>query len=109
GMRATDAKPSDRIAIIEIDEASLEAIGRWPWPRNLHAVMIDRLAEAGAKVIATTVLFPEPQRDPGLLYIRDLAQFYDESSLGEYAGLPEATDSLPATSPTPGSEEPLVA
>ncbi|HEX7047067.1 MAG TPA: serine/threonine-protein kinase [Gammaproteobacteria bacterium] len=92
GMRASSAEPSDRIAIIEIDDASIEAIGRWPWPRNLHAVMIDRLAAGGAKVIGATLLFSEPQRDPGLLYVEDLADFYDASSLGRYGPLPEPVD-----------------
>ena len=87
GLRSTNATPSNRIAIIEIDDASIETIGRWPWPRNLHAELIDRLAEANAKVIATTVLFSEPQQDPGLLYIQDLAAFYDESTLARFAPL----------------------
>lgn len=85
GLRSSNAEPSNRIAIIEIDDASIETIGRWPWPRNLHAEMIDRLAEADAKVIATTVLFSEPQLDPGLLYIEDLAAFYDNSALERFA------------------------
>jgi serine/threonine-protein kinase len=85
GMRASDSTPSDRIAIIEIDDASIETIGRWPWPRSLQADMISRLADGGAKVIGSTVLFSEPQQDPGLLVIDDLANFYDASSLGENA------------------------
>lgn len=88
GMRASNADPSNRIAIIEIDDASIETIGRWPWPRSLHAEMVDRLADGGARVIASTVLFSEPQRDPGLLYIEDLTRFYDESELQQFAPLP---------------------
>lgn len=88
GMQMSGAAPSDRIAIIEIDDASIEAIGRWPWPRNLHAEMINRLSEGGAKVIGSTVLFSEAQEDPGLLYIEDLARQYDESILGVEAPLP---------------------
>ncbi len=99
GMRTSNAEPSDRIAIIEIDDASIEAIGRWPWPRNLHAAMIDRLAEAGAKVIGLGVLFSESQRDPGLLYVEDLARFYDESALGEYAPLPQVVEPALANEP----------
>jgi len=103
GLRSANAAPSNRIAIIEIDDASIETIGRWPWPRNLHAEMIDRLAQANAKVIATTVLFSEAQLDPGLLYIADLAQFYDDSSLGRFAPLARpasASDNSEAASQT---------
>ena len=104
GLRASQATPSDRIAIIEIDDASIETIGRWPWPRDLHAEIIDRLAAGGAKVIGSTVLFSEPQRDPGLQYIEDLARFYDGSTLGQYspalvAAVEAATEATPAEQP----------
>lgn len=49
-----------RILIVQIDEASLEAQGRWPWPRAIHGQLIDRLADGGAKVIGYDVLFIEP-------------------------------------------------
>lgn len=102
GLRSSNATPSHRIAIIEIDDASIETIGRWPWPRDLHADMIDRLATANAKVIGTTVLFSEPQRDPGLLFIEDMAQFYDASSLGRLTAKsePEFAEAADASSDT---------
>ncbi len=53
------------IVIIGIDEESLRQIGRWPWRRNIHATLIDRLTEAGAKAVALDVILSEPdQRDP---------------------------------------------
>jgi adenylate cyclase len=51
----------DQIAIIGIDQNSLSAIGQWPWPRSLHAKLIDRLHAAGAKVIAIDVDFSDLQ------------------------------------------------
>ncbi|MEJ7930338.1 serine/threonine-protein kinase [Ramlibacter sp. AN1015] len=65
-------EPSDRVAVIAIDDASIAAIGRWPWPRDVHAALIDRLAAAGAKTIVHTTLFVEPQTERGLEYIRRL-------------------------------------
>ncbi len=51
--------------VVAIDDASLEALGRWPWPRELHAQMVDRLREAGASAIGIAVLFSEPDtRNP---------------------------------------------
>ena len=51
--------------VVAIDDASLAALGRWPWPRELHARMIDRLHEAGASAIGMAVLFSEPDtRNP---------------------------------------------
>ncbi|BDT67714.1 hypothetical protein os1_18920 [Comamonadaceae bacterium OS-1] len=51
--------------VVAIDDASLDALGRWPWPRELHAQMVDRLRESGAKAIGMAVLFSEPDtRNP---------------------------------------------
>ncbi len=51
------------IAIITIDENSIERLGRWPWPRRTHARLARWLEKAGAKVVAFDVLFTEPDRD----------------------------------------------
>jgi serine/threonine protein kinase/CHASE2 domain-containing sensor protein len=69
---STSRQPSDRIAIIAIDDQSIANIGRWPWPRDIHAKLIDILSAAKAKVIVETVFFIEPQVDPGLSFIRKI-------------------------------------
>lgn len=69
---ATDRQPGDRITVVAIDDASINAIGRWPWPREVHAELIDRLAAGGARTIAHTAFFFEPQTDRGLAPIRAL-------------------------------------
>lgn len=51
--------PADDILIVAIDEQSLADFGRWPWPRGLHAQLIDILTEAGAKAIVMDILFAE--------------------------------------------------
>ena len=80
---ATARKPSDRIAIIAIDDQSIANIGRWPWPRDVHAELIDRLSAAKAKTIVHTAFFFEPQTDRGLAYIRKIKE-----ALGDPAGNP---------------------
>ena len=65
-------QPSDRVAIIAIDDQSVANIGRWPWPRDVHAKLIDQLSEAKAKTIVHTAFFIEPQVDRGLAYIRKM-------------------------------------
>lgn len=48
------------ITIIGVDEASFSQIGQqWPWPRNLHARLVERLAAEGAAVIAFDTVFSE--------------------------------------------------
>jgi eukaryotic-like serine/threonine-protein kinase len=71
---STSRQPSDRIAIIAIDDQSIANIGRWPWPRDVHAQLIDQLAAAKAKTIAHTAFFFEPQTDRGLVFIRKMKE-----------------------------------
>ncbi|MGQ0657990.1 MAG: CHASE2 domain-containing serine/threonine-protein kinase [Chromatiales bacterium] len=83
GVRASTRDPGAQIAVIAIDDSSISNIGRWPWPRKVHAEIIDRLAQAGAKVIANTIFFTEPQVDPGLQYINDILGFYETNGLAQ--------------------------
>ncbi len=56
------------VTIVDIDEESLQAIGQWPWPRTKLAELVDRLAAAGAAVIAFDIDFAEPDRtSPAML------------------------------------------
>ena len=54
-------KSVDKIAIVGIDQHSLSAVGQWPWPRSLHARLIDRLKAAGARVILLDMDFSDHQ------------------------------------------------
>jgi adenylate cyclase len=56
-----DEEPHPAIFIAAIDDASIARIGRWPWDRSIHADLIRKIANAGARVIAYDVNFPEPQ------------------------------------------------
>ena len=63
-LNASPASARSDIVFVEINDSSLAALepvfGRWPWPRAVHAGIIDYLARAGARVIAYDVLFLEP-------------------------------------------------
>lgn len=52
------AEPS--IVLVEINDASLATVGRWPWPREIHARIIEALSKSGAAAIGYDVNFPEP-------------------------------------------------
>ena len=71
-VTSSSRQPSDRIAVIAIDDQSIANIGRWPWPRDVHAKLIDQLAAAKAKTIVHTTFFFEPQVDRGLVFIKKM-------------------------------------
>ena len=52
------------VAVVAIDAASIDRLGRWPWPRDCFASLIDALAAAGARTVALDVVFSEPTRSP---------------------------------------------
>ena len=81
GVLASSRIPSDKIAVIAIDEQSIANLGRWPWPRAIHAQMLDVLATGHAKVIGYTAFFFEPQVDAGLDYIYKIAELLGNSKL----------------------------
>jgi len=47
---------SPRIALVTIDDRTIEAYGRWPLPRSQYAVLIGALGEGGAAVIGLDLL-----------------------------------------------------
>ena len=79
GVQASSRTPSDKIAVIAIDDTSIANIGRWPWSREVHAAMTDKLAAAKAKVIANTLFLFEPQIDSGYQYITKLLELASKS------------------------------
>jgi len=64
GLALTGREPSPDIVIVAIDDESLSVIGRWPWPRSVHAALIDRLAGAGTRAIGLDLFLTEPDPDP---------------------------------------------
>ena len=59
--RSAESSP---VVVVGIDEPSFSELRqRWPWPRGIHARLVDELARAGAAVVAFDVLFSEPSAD----------------------------------------------
>lgn len=57
-----DFDPQSPVHIIDIDEASLDVYGQWPWPRTYLAVLTEKLYQHGAVAVGYDVLFSEPDR-----------------------------------------------
>ncbi|TNF98341.1 MAG: adenylate/guanylate cyclase domain-containing protein [Gammaproteobacteria bacterium] len=64
----------DRIVIIDIDEKSLAEHGRWPWPRDRIAHLIDLLFDYyGIGILGMDVVWAEPDESSGLGILESLA------------------------------------
>ncbi|TFY91580.1 CHASE2 domain-containing protein [Pseudomonas nabeulensis] len=58
--RLTPLPVDPRILLVTIDDPSLKKLGPWPWPRSLHADLIDRLSAGQPAAILFDVIFSEP-------------------------------------------------
>lgn len=65
-LTAHPATARHDIVLVDIDERSIRAlepvVGRWPWPRVIHAGLVDYLSRAPARVVAIDVLFTDRDR-----------------------------------------------
>jgi diguanylate cyclase len=62
-------KASGDVVVVKIDDDSLRRYGSWPWSRRVHAQLVDRLEQAGAKGIFFDIAFPyasDPAADRAL-------------------------------------------
>jgi adenylate cyclase len=50
------------ITIVDLDEASLERFGQWPWPRYRIARLLGRIRQDGAAAVGLDMVFAEPDR-----------------------------------------------
>lgn len=51
---------SDNIIIVAIDDESLNQLGHWPWPRSIHAQLINQLEDESPAAIGLDIIFSEP-------------------------------------------------
>lgn len=55
--------PDGDVVVVAIDDRSLNELGQWPWPRDIHAQMFDRLGYAGVRGVALDLVLAEPDRN----------------------------------------------
>src|SRR4029453_8180134 len=66
--------PSPAVVIAAIDEKSVNAEGRWPWPSSKLAALVDILSRDGARVIGFDIVFSEPDENSQLALIQQFRQ-----------------------------------
>jgi adenylate cyclase len=75
GPLGVDAAVDDRIVILDIDEKSLQEIGRWPWPRDTMARIIDKLFDKyQIGLVGFDVVFAEADYSSGIRVLDDMSK-----------------------------------
>ena len=62
-VRLTQNTPPEQVAIAAIDPASLNSLGRWPWPRDLQTLLFQQLAKYQVRAAVIDMLFIETSTD----------------------------------------------
>ncbi len=61
GVSSSVEAAGNRIVILDIDDTSIELIGRWPWSRSVMADMLLKLKGAGARLVGVDVFYSEKE------------------------------------------------
>lgn len=73
-----ESRISKEIILIDIDDDSIEKLGRWPWPRSLLAKGIKKINAANPKVIGLNIILSEPEVSDGLLAFKRLKELFQK-------------------------------
>jgi adenylate cyclase len=80
-FQARDRAPTPAdVALVMIDEKSIKAEGRWPWPRSKIARALDYLSHDGATVIGFDIGFLEPDENAHLDFIREMGRIVAQAA-----------------------------
>lgn len=80
--------------IVDLDEKSLAEFGQWPWPRFRVALLMAKIAEAGALGVGMDILFSEPDRTSPARIQKDVKQ--DLQVDMTFSGLPAGLEDFDA-------------
>ncbi len=72
---------SDKVALVTVDEKSLDELGRWPWPRTRMAQLLDALVKAEAGVVGFDIVWAEPDENSDLKSLTAVKQKLAELKL----------------------------
>ncbi len=93
--RIKPRETTDLVAMVDINEESLQKVGQWAWPRNVMAEMVERLHTLGARAIVFDIVFAEPDRTSPDNYLKNIQNEQDRQRLkAAFEGLPDNDEVL---------------
>jgi CHASE2 domain-containing sensor protein len=85
------APDDSSVAILAIDQESIDRFGDWPWPRSRTTEMVRLLTEARAGAQGIDLLYSQPDADPGLAEIQAIR---DQVTAPQWKGKEQNTRKL---------------
>ncbi|MBU0728166.1 MAG: CHASE2 domain-containing protein [Proteobacteria bacterium] len=79
----SDQDSPSEIVLVNIDDYSIENLGRWPWPRSHIAKGIESINAGNPKAIGLNIIFSEPEENTGLIALKRVEEILEESGLAK--------------------------
>lgn len=76
-----DPESRSEIVIVDIDDDSIEKLGRWPWSRSLIAEGIKKINAGSPRIIGLNLILSEPEESTGLKEIYRLKDVFVKTGL----------------------------
>lgn len=81
-----DTQGSSSVIIVDIDDDSIEKLGRWPWPRALLAKGISKINAGNPRVIGLNFILSESEESAGLRALINLEKQFTDNVLTQTGG-----------------------
>ncbi len=82
----SEPQSSSDIVIVDIDNDSIEKLGRWPWPRSLLAEGINKISEGKPRVVGLNIMLSEPEESAGLKELVALEELFSKNVVDQASG-----------------------
>jgi len=80
GVRFSSTRPANQdIVIVEVDDASIQELGSWPWPRDMLAKVTRNISKARPNVIGFGIQLDARESTRGLQYIQKLRNIFSRN------------------------------
>ncbi|MDM8525070.1 serine/threonine-protein kinase [Desulfococcaceae bacterium HSG8] len=79
-MKRGEPESESKVVIVDIDDESIEKLGRWPWPRSRIAEGISKISNAGPRVIGLNIIYSEPSDSTALRELQYLTERLKEQT-----------------------------
>src|SRR5579859_2313659 len=77
--------PDPQVAVVAIDQASLDKYGPWPWPRSTLAKLVDTLSADKVEAVGLALDLSAPQNAEALDYLTQLKTLAADPDAGTQA------------------------
>ncbi|MBI9082504.1 MAG: CHASE2 domain-containing protein [Desulfobacterales bacterium] len=75
----SDTEAASDIVMVDIDDDTIEKLGRWPWPRRLIAEGLRKINAGAPRAIGLNFILSEPEQSPGLKAMEALEEKFAAS------------------------------